>query len=102
MPKRLLDSFILIDHFNGISQASAFVLGLDPANTAISVITYAEILVGFEDGTVEKAKALLSHYELLSIEGLRRLSYLHHTMKATDTNQPFQPIKFDGTHDLKS
>lgn len=68
LPERLLDSVILIDHFNGISQASAFVLGLDPAKTAISVITYAEILVGFEDGAVEKAKALLAHYELLNID----------------------------------
>ena len=64
-----MDSVILIDHFNGISQASAFVLGLDPAKTAISVITYAEILVGFKEGAVGKAKALLAHYELLNIDG---------------------------------
>jgi len=70
MLERLLDSVILIDHFNDITEASAFIAGLDPAKTAISVITYAEILVGFEDETAEEAKALLNHYEILSIDTL--------------------------------
>ena len=112
MPERLLDTVILIDHFNGISQASAFVLGLNPANTAISVITYAEILVGFEDGTEEKVKALLSHYELLSIDraiaekaaALRRaygwklpdafqaaLALTHHLRLCTRNTKDFDP-----------
>ena len=47
MIERLLDSVILIDHFNGISEATRFISGLAPARTAISVITRAEILVGF-------------------------------------------------------
>ena len=68
MLERLLDSVILIDHFNDIAEASTFVAGLDPRKTAISVITYAEILVGFEDETVEEVKALLNHYEILSID----------------------------------
>lgn len=68
MLKRLLDSVILIDHFNNISEASTFIAGLDPGKTAISVISYAEILVGFDDEAAEKAKALLNHYEVLSID----------------------------------
>jgi predicted nucleic acid-binding protein len=68
MLERLLDSVILIDHFNGIAEASSFIAGLDPGKTAISVITYAEILVGFEDETVEEAQALLNRYEILSID----------------------------------
>jgi predicted nucleic acid-binding protein len=68
MLERLLDSVILIDHFNNISEASTFIAGLDPVKTAISVISYAEILVGFENETVEKPKALLNHYELLTID----------------------------------
>ena len=32
------------------------------------MISYAEILVGFENETVEKPKALLNHYELLTID----------------------------------
>ncbi|HAI21033.1 MAG TPA: PIN domain nuclease [Clostridiales bacterium UBA8153] len=112
--KRLLDSVILIDHFNGIPQASAFVLGLDPTMTAISVITYAEILVGFDDTVVEKAKALLIHYELLDIGGaiaekaavLRRaygwklpdafqaaLALTHHLRLCTRNTKDFDPQK---------
>jgi hypothetical protein len=68
MLERLLDSVILIDHFNGIAQASTFIAGLDPGKTAISVITYAEILVGFEDETAGEAKALLNHYEILGVD----------------------------------
>ncbi len=70
MLDRLLDSVILIDHFNEIPEASTFIAGLNPTKTAISVITYAEILVGFEDENADKAKALLNHYEILSIDTL--------------------------------
>ena len=68
MLERLLDSVILIDHFNNISEASTFIAGLDPAKTAISVISYAEILVGFENEAGEKAKTLLNHYEVLTLD----------------------------------
>jgi predicted nucleic acid-binding protein len=67
MLERLLDSVILIDHFNGISDATRFISGLDPAKTAISVITRAEILVGFDEEDAEKPKALLDQFVLLSI-----------------------------------
>ena len=46
MIKRLLDSVILIDHLNGIDKATRFILKLQPEQTAISVITRAEILAG--------------------------------------------------------
>lgn len=114
MPERLLDSVILIDHFNNISKASAFVLGLDPAKTAISVISYAEILVGFDDEAAEKAKALLAHYEILNIDtaiaekaaALRRsygwklpdafqaaLALFHHLRLCTRNTKDFDPGK---------
>jgi len=114
MLERLLDSVILIDHFNNISEASAFIAGLDPAKTAVSVISYAEILVGFENETVEKAKALLNHYELLTIDTsiaekaaeLRRrygwklpdafqaaLALRHHLRLCTRNTKDFDPRK---------
>ena len=65
---RLLDSVILIDHLNDIPQATEFISGLDPDETAISVITRAEILAGFSDESIEKAKSLLDQYTLLSID----------------------------------
>jgi predicted nucleic acid-binding protein len=48
MITRLLDSVILIDHLNGVPEAKKFVMALDAEQTAISVITRAEILVGVE------------------------------------------------------
>ena len=114
MLERLLDSVILIDHFNDISEASTFIAGLDPAKTAMSVISYAEILVGFENETVEKAKALLNHYEILTIDAsvaekaaeLRRryswklpdafqaaLALHHHLRLCTRNTKDFDPRK---------
>ena len=49
----LLDSVILIDHFNNIPQASAFLQDSKDIS-AISVITRAEVLTGF---SVEHRKA---------------------------------------------
>lgn len=109
-----MDSVILIDHFNNISKASAFILGLDPSETAISVISYAEILVGFDDKAVEKAKALMAHYQILSIDtaiaekaaALRRsygwklpdafqaaLALFHHLRLCTRNTKDFDPPK---------
>ena len=66
--KRLLDSVILIDHFHGIPEASRFILDLSPDETAISVITRAEILVGFESPKIALVKAFLDQYETLPID----------------------------------
>jgi predicted nucleic acid-binding protein len=69
MLETLLDSVILIDHFNGRSKATHFISRLDPNRVAISVITRAEILVGFEAGEEqEKVKFLLDQYTLLTID----------------------------------
>jgi predicted nucleic acid-binding protein len=69
MLDRLLDSVILIDHFNGIPQATEYLNLLLPARTAISVITRAEILVGFDDPVSEDVMGLLDEFTLLSIDG---------------------------------
>jgi predicted nucleic acid-binding protein len=67
MLERLLDSVILIDHFNAVPAATRFISGLDPLRTAISVISRAEILVGFDEENIEKPKALLDQFTLLPI-----------------------------------
>ncbi len=67
--ERLLDSVILIDHLNGINQATRFILELDPAQTAISVITRTEILAGVDEVGRSQVAMLVDQYHLL-IEGL--------------------------------
>ena len=65
---RLLDSVILIDHLNGVQEAKQFVLAIEPEQTAISVITRAEILVGVEPEDAPLVKALLDQFHLLIID----------------------------------
>jgi predicted nucleic acid-binding protein len=66
--ERLLDSVILIDHFNQVPQATEFLLALDPDKTAISVITYAEILTGLDESGERKARPLLGSFAMLEID----------------------------------
>jgi predicted nucleic acid-binding protein len=68
MLTRLLDSVILIDHLNGVQEAKQFVLALEPEQTAISVITRAEILVGVNLEDAPLVKALLDQFHLLIID----------------------------------
>jgi predicted nucleic acid-binding protein len=65
---RMLDSVILIDHLNGLGAAKEFVLALNPEETAISVITRAEILVGVARKDEDLVKAFLEQYHLLIID----------------------------------
>ena len=114
MRERLLDSVILIDHFNNIPEATKFIASLDPDRTAISVISYAEILAGFDDEGVKWAKPLLNHYEILTIDSSvaekaaelrRRYSWklpdafqaalaIHYRVKLSTRNiKDFDPVK---------
>lgn len=68
MLEKLLDSVILIDHFNGIARATRYLTTLNPEATAISVITLAEILVGLDQEAAVSARLLLDQYHILSIE----------------------------------
>ncbi len=68
MPELLLDSVILIDHLNDLDQATRYISRLNPADTAISVITRAEILTGTSASDLEAVVALLNQYQLLGID----------------------------------
>jgi len=70
MLERLLDSVILIDHLNNIPQATAFILALDPEKTAISVISYAEILTGLDEEGRQKVRPLLQSFVMLEIDAV--------------------------------
>ncbi|MBI1865131.1 MAG: PIN domain-containing protein [Nitrospirae bacterium] len=58
---------ILIDHFNGIERATAY-LAATQGQAAISVITRAEVLAGFDEAGAIAAQGLLDCYPTLPIE----------------------------------
>lgn len=76
----LLDSVILIDHFNGIEAATTF-LADHGSSCAISVITHAEVLTGFDLRTVPIACQLLDAFTVLpiSVEIADRAAALCHS-----------------------
>lgn len=64
--KRLLDSVICIDHFNGVDAATAYIRQ-HKAVIAISVITRAEVLTGFQPDVPADVLRLLDAIPLLPI-----------------------------------
>ena len=64
--KYLLDSTIIIDHLNGIRQATDWLSKLDDDEGLISVITRAEVLVKASDQW-EAVSAFLDQYVCLPI-----------------------------------
>ncbi|MFZ5593152.1 MAG: PIN domain-containing protein [Pseudomonadota bacterium] len=64
--KLLLDSVIIVDHFNGISPATEY-LSVTRGQVAISVITRAEVLAGFDEVSGKLALRLLDALPTLDI-----------------------------------
>jgi hypothetical protein len=58
---------ILIDHFNGRSEATDCLVWMG-ADSALSVITRAEVLAGFGEGSAEVASILLNRFPTLGID----------------------------------
>ena len=67
VPTVLVDSVIMIDHFNGIPAATAYLLNMQ-GRLAISVITRAEVLTGFEGRERQLARRLLDRFPILIID----------------------------------
>jgi predicted nucleic acid-binding protein len=66
--KKLIDSCILIDHFNGVSAATSY-LKKHKNDACISIITKAEVLIGFEDETTfHQAQQVLSYFHLIELD----------------------------------
>ena len=65
--KYLLDSVVLIDHFNGVSAATSYLIRLK-GEGSISVITRAEVLCGFDRVAAELALRLLERFVTLPID----------------------------------
>lgn len=62
----LLDSVVLIDHFNGVPGATAYLRDVH-RDACVSVITRAEVLVGFDEGAAALARPLLDVFATLPI-----------------------------------
>lgn len=113
--KILLDSVILIDHFNNISQATEY-LRFIKKEAAISVITRLEVLTGASNIEREMYVRFLNTFPCLIIDAkiadfiakLRQqykwktpdaiqagLAQYHHLMLATRNTKDFSPEKHD-------
>ncbi len=62
----LLDSVILIDHLNSIPAATSY-LELAYRHAVVSVVTRAEVLVGYNPAANQEALDLLESFPLLDI-----------------------------------
>jgi predicted nucleic acid-binding protein len=63
----VLDSVLLIDHFNGVDAATAYI-GRVGATAAITAITRAEVLTGFGTTEVPLVRALLERFRFIPID----------------------------------
>lgn len=110
----LVDSVIQIHHFNGRPEATGYIRKAH-FELAISAVTRAEVLTGFERPQVEVAARLLDRFPLLPLTketadlaaGLRRkhkwklpdafqaaLAHIHGLKLATRNTKDFPPAEF--------
>lgn len=115
MQSILLDSVILIDHFNGLAEATEY-LRRTEGFCVVSAITRAEVLTGFSPEGLRRALPLINHFPALEINtrtadlaaALRRthkrklpdafqaaLAQLHKIKLATRNHRDFPPDRFD-------
>ncbi len=66
-PDYLLDSVILIDHLNGVAQATRYLDRLKDGAAVISAITRAEVLTGATPDTAYILKSFLDQFECLPL-----------------------------------
>ena len=65
IPTVLLDSVIMIDHFNGVPPATAYLLEMQGK---LAISARAEVLTGFEGRDRQLARRLLDRFPLLIID----------------------------------
>ena len=64
----LLDSVVLIDHLNGVAAATRFIERQGRGELAVSAITRAEVLAGFDEADVALGVALLDSFRFLPMD----------------------------------
>ena len=111
----LLDSVILIDHFNGNAKASSYLRQV-VGTAGVSAITRVEVLSGFEPSRASAARMLLDTFQMIAIDkpvadlaaelrrtfrwrlpdALQAAAATHHDLKlATRNTKDFPPGRFD-------
>lgn len=112
----LLDSVVLIDHFNGLVEATSYLASVQ-SEAHVSAITRAEVLTGFSERRERRvARKLLEVFRFVSLDeavadlaaDLRReegwklpdafqaAAALHHNLKlATRNTRDFSPQRHD-------
>lgn len=116
MVEALLDSVILIDHLNGVQEATDWLATQDWSRLAISAITRAEVLAGASRDEYVHIAHLLDSFECLSLEAetadlaaeIRRdkrlrlpdafqaaVAMLHHLDLVTRNTRDFGSERFD-------
>jgi predicted nucleic acid-binding protein len=65
--KLLLDSVILIDHLNGIRAATEYLAKVH-MHSAISVVTRAEVLTGYDSPQLQPIKQFLDAFPTLPLD----------------------------------
>lgn len=65
--KYLIDSVIVIDHLNGRVEATRFLIE-NAAQSALSVITRAEVLAGCDEHNERSVIALLDQFATLAVD----------------------------------
>jgi len=65
--KYLIDTVILIDHLNGISEATQWLSLLKEGEAAISPITFAELFIGVQQDEEDEVYLLIDYYQQLDI-----------------------------------
>jgi len=63
----LLDSTVLIDHFNDVHPATEWISSHAERSVYISVVTYAEVLAGFPSNVWPRVTGFLDKFECLSV-----------------------------------
>jgi predicted nucleic acid-binding protein len=115
----LLDTVIIIDHFNGIKKATRWLSDHPNNECAISVITRAEVLTGASNEEIQLLSSFLDQYHCLPLTAdvadtgadLRKkngwklpdafqaaLALHHHLDLVTRNTKDFNPKKHDFVH----
>jgi len=66
--KYLLDSTVVIDHFNGIPQATRWIKDTNRGDVAISAVTIAEVLTGFAQDDWHEVHTFFEQFNILVVD----------------------------------